>query len=74
MDGQGARTLSDVVRAVSEGKVPYMDWERRAVEDMRERMSRGLKGMSPKVSAGMARSHVYDYAFCVARKCRERHS
>ena len=46
-------TLSDVVRAVSEGKVPYMDWGRRTVDDMRERMSKGLKGMSPKVSCGV---------------------
>lgn len=46
-------TLSDVVRAVSEGKVPYMDWGRRTVDDMRERMSKGLKGMSPKVSGGV---------------------
>lgn len=43
-------TLSDVIRAVSEGKIPYMDWGRRGVDDMRERMSRGLRGMGPKVS------------------------
>lgn len=44
-------TLSDVVRAVSEGRIPYMDWGRRGFDDMRERMGRGLRGMGPKVSA-----------------------
>jgi hypothetical protein len=41
------------VRAISEGRIPYMNWGRRGFDDMRERMGRGLRGMGPKVSVFM---------------------